>query len=202
MLLLYLFNHVKFTKFHITQGVTVTSTTALTYNIYKNQNREAKLNRSQENLELQSRDSFKDQVLSLNQKVENIQKQVGNLQEQVSKNINKLWDDFNIYSPIENIKDYFFSYTNFFDTHFSYYDQVLLFNILSAVLLLMLLFSTLMIFFSQYLIDRFKLSIRYPKLAKLLEYRKKFQTFYLYSNLFFSLFTILSIIIINIYVLI
>nr|WVH38134.1 hypothetical protein [Poriella subacida] len=76
-------------------------------------------------------------------------------------------------------------------------NSLLIFNILASLLILTLLISTLIIFYSNYLIAYFKIGERYPKLKIFLEYRMKFQKFYLFYNIAISAFLLLFIIFLN-----
>lgn len=79
--------------------------------------------------------------------------------------------------------------------------QLALFNLFTSVLFLVLLSSTAINLYSQYLIDKFKLQERYPKLYGILEVRRKLQKLYLYYNSLLALYFILMQIFLNLMVL-
>lgn len=88
---------------------------------------------------------------------------------------------------------------------YSYIDQlnimqnIALMNISAVVFILFSLVSILSIFFGEFLISKFHIKEKYPKLYKFIEIRRKFQTFYIIIDVL--IITIMSIItiIINIY---
>ena len=87
-----------------------------------------------------------------------------------------------------------FSITELFNKSiefFSGYDlltQTLIFNILSSTLLSSLLFSFLFSKFGNYLINKYNLEVKYPKLQFIFNLRLKYQKYY------FKYITIISII--------
>ena len=65
----------------------------------------------------------------------------------------------------------------------SFDQQIALFNLFGSVLLLSYLLSTAIILYSNYLIEKYNLEQRYPRIAVLLRYRQKFQKYYIYWNI-------------------
>lgn len=100
---------------------------------------------------------------------------------------------------INDLKEYFnliFNYLN----NFSLQDQILIFNSLNSFFILSLFFSFIMGKYANYLVDKFNLVNKFPKLSKLFHYRLQVQKYYyLYlsilavSALLFNLFINLSI---------
>ena len=108
-----------------------------------------------------------------------------------------------------------FSFTSFYDRFFenvkelysyvfslSLEYQLAFFNLFTSVLFLGLLSSTALNLYSQFLIDKFRLQERYPKLYRVLEFRKKVQRVYLYYNALVAIYFIFMQIFINLMVLI
>jgi hypothetical protein len=56
-------------------------------------------------------------------------------------------------------------------------------NLLFSQFILASVISIVFIFFGDYLITRFNLEIKYPRLAKIIGLRKKFQKYYLIVNI-------------------
>ena len=111
--------------------------------------------------------------------------------------VNKFIDDNNFLPSMDDI-------TNFLDylNSFSITDQIVLMNLLSSLLLLSFLISALFLFYSDYLIERFNIINKYPKVYKILMLRNKIKFLTLKINIFISLILLLNMIFINIYVLI
>ena len=65
----------------------------------------------------------------------------------------------------------------------SFDQQIALFNLFGSVLLLSYLLSTAIILYSNYLIEKYNLEQRYPRIAVLLRYRQKFQKYYISCNI-------------------
>ena len=78
---------------------------------------------------------------------------------------------------INNILDVINSYLDFFNS-FDLHQQLLLYNIMFTISLLLLLFSYIGGLYANYLIDKLDLSTRFPQIAKLLYYRLQYQKYY------------------------
>ena len=91
---------------------------------------------------------------------------------------NKLSDESCVF---DNVREYFNSYADFLQ-NLTFEQQIILFNFLCSILLLSYFLSILIIFYSNYLIERFDLEKRIPRIAVFLRYRAKFQRYYLYWN--------------------
>ena len=101
-----------------------------------------------------------------------------------------------------------FSFDKIYDSINSYYSfiftlsleaQLAFFNFLISAVFLVLLSSTAINLYSQYLIDRFKIGEKYPRLYKLLEFRKTIQSYHRYYNLILGLYFIFLQLFINLY---
>ena len=88
---------------------------------------------------------------------------------------NKLSDESCVF---DNVREYFNYYSDFLQ-NLSLEQQIILFNFLCSILLLSYIVSILIIFYSNYLIERFDLEKRYPRIAVYLRYRAKFQKYYI-----------------------
>ena len=82
-------------------------------------------------------------------------------------------------------------------SHLSTKELGALTHLFSSVLILLCLLSIIGIVYSDYLITKFKLEEKFPKLAKILKIRKMFQQYYLFLNFTIIIITLLAIIFIN-----
>ena len=80
-------------------------------------------------------------------------------------------DDTSIF---DNIIDILKDYSDFL-TNLNYIDQVILFNLFALIIITQALISIIIINYSKYLIERFQLETRFPKVAIFLRYRAKVQ---------------------------
>lgn len=105
-------------------------------------------------------------------------------------------DQNNLFGDVESLFNEFFESISNLDLT----QLILLFNIISSILLLNILISVLLSKYGDYLIEKFKLADKYPKLSKLILYRTKVQGIYFkyatilaFASLFFNLFINISI---------
>ena len=91
-------------------------------------------------------------------------------------------DDTSIF---DNIIDILKDYSDFL-TNLNYIDQVILFNLFALIIITQALISIIIINYSKYLIDRFQLETKYPRVAIYLRYRAKVQ----YINYIWQVFSI------------
>ena len=80
-------------------------------------------------------------------------------------------DDTSIF---DNIIDILKDYSDFL-TNLNYIDQVILFNLFALIIISQALITIVCINYSQYIIERFQLETRFPKVAIFLRYRAKVQ---------------------------
>lgn len=85
-------------------------------------------------------------------------------------------ENFNITS-IEDIKNLANDYLNFLSS-LDLNDSLHFFNCINSFLLLSLLYSYLVAKYGNYLIDRFNLEVRFPKISRLIKMRSKLQKYY------------------------
>ena len=89
---------------------------------------------------------------------------------------------------------------NYFNS-LPYESLILIFNILTSLLLLLFSISILSFYFSNYLIERYDIGHRWPRLYKLLNYRQKFISYYIKLEVTCALFLLMFNIIFNIFLL-
>lgn len=133
-------------------------------------------------------------VNTLEQKVDNLSK---NLSDFIS-NANKYINNFSITS-FQDLKDLFNKYMDFLGS-FDLQEQILIFNSLNSFFLLSLLSSFLFNKYGNFLITKFNLVEKFPKLYKIFYYRTQVQKYYFMyisflaiTSLIFNLFINLSI---------
>ena len=135
--------------------------------------------------------------------VKDTQKDVKDLSKKVDEIIDKgnnyLENNFLIPS-LDDLKTLFNKYFEFLSS-FDLHHQILVFNGLSSIFLLSLLFSYIIGLYGNYLIETFKLNTRFPKLSRLLHYRLQYQKFYFKYLFILALFTLLFNLFINLSIL-
>ena len=187
-------------------GITMFGVGALSYSIF-NTKRAERVNSIIYNTLLKDlRETKKESVKSraenteIKDKLELLEKGLNKVTE-MSENVGKKITEYTNFLPsLEDIKSFFNNYLDFLYS-FSVQDQLILLNILSSVLLLSLLFSSLLTNYSNYLIDYYNLSNKFPKIAKYLALRQKLSIYYLKWNIFIGTCLLLNMIFINAYVL-
>ena len=70
-------------------------------------------------------------------------------------------------------------------------------NLVSSVFILLCVFNIIGIIYSNFLLDYFKLEVKYPKLGKLLKVRVVFRKYYLILNFSIIIITLLALIYLN-----
>jgi hypothetical protein len=103
---------------------------------------------------------------------------------------NKFLEDFNFYKFIENYRNYISS----LDLN----QLCQLITISFSIPTLICFINILIINFGDYIINYLELDKRYPKLARIIDIRKKFSKFYIFINSIIMFISILTIIFINI----
>ncbi len=123
-------------------------------------------------------DQLRKQELLLNQKELEIKAELEESQKEVDEKINSIEVSKNSILNIDfNIKEYFDS--------LSVYEKISICFLVLNQIIISCVISILFIIYGDYLITRFKLETRFPKLAKIIKYRRQFQKYYLYYNIFF-----------------
>jgi hypothetical protein len=78
------------------------------------------------------------------------------------------------------------------------FQTLALSHLFVIILIFILLIDLISIYFSNYLIERFNTKEKYPRIYKLLEIRRIFQTFYLVKDIIIILIALIALFIINI----
>lgn len=210
MLLSFLINYWKFPKIPV--GLSGVSIVALVTGVF-GQRRAARANqRTNERLDQQhdylSRRMTENHEENMN-KLRELQEQNAQLQEQlkestrsIKESTTKKFVEFNdALLTWEDITDYFYKIIHFGESvPFEY--GITLSHLLLMLFILFLLFSHLSVLYGNYLIEKFDLVNKYPKLHKILEYRMKYQKFYMFYNAIVAITLLLIFIIIDILILI
>lgn len=113
--------------------------------------------------------------------------------ENIETNTKKLINNFNISS----IRDLFNKILDFF-SELDFFSTSLIYNIICSSFLLSLLFSFLIGKYGNYLIARFNLEVKYPKLVRIFKFRLQLQKYYFTYLTILAILTLLSNIILNI----
>lgn len=116
----------------------------------------------------------------------------------------------NIIAKVEeylNSKDNYLDLDLFKEIYFyifnlSIIQNIAFMNISALIFILLSLISILSIFFGDYLINKFSINVKYPKLYKFIELRRKFQNFYIITDSLIIILMIIILLIVNLYLLI
>jgi len=100
-----------------------------------------------------------------------------------------LQGDNPIFNIIKDFKEYLAS--------LSVMEICLVINITSCVFIITCIISILFAISGNYLIDKFSLENKLPKLSKIIQFRVKFQRYYIIVNSIFIIITVLSLIFVN-----
>lgn len=95
------------------------------------------------------------------------------------------------YQLIDNYKEFL--------TTINSEQKIIIINIIGFLMLFITLINIISVLFGDYLIDKFKLESKYPKLAKFIQLRKKINESYLKFNIILLFIFIIFAIIINLY---
>lgn len=101
----------------------------------------------------------------------------------------KFMDDNSIFNIIKEFKEYLASLNAM--------EICLIINITSCVFIFTCIISIFFAISGNYLIDKFSLEQKLPKLSKLIQLRVKFQRYYVFINSFFIILGMLSLIFVN-----
>lgn len=187
-------------RFRLPTGITVFGVGGLSYNIYQAK-KSARLSQQRHAEQLNALREHHEQtnqaLQALSQENLRLRQELERFTEASKNSVNKFIDDNNFLPSMDDIRN-FLDYLN----SFSITDQIVLMNLLSSLLLLSFLISALFLFYSDYLIERFNIINKYPKVYKILMLRNKIKFLTLKINIFISLILLLNMIFINIYVLI
>jgi hypothetical protein len=135
---------------------------------------------------------------------------LNNLSENISNSNDKLSDVIDLVFKSGGSSEYKFLFvdqiTKFISTYQDYLSTLTLMqtgalvHIILSIFILFCLFTIIGIFYGDILIKYFILEEKYPKLAKFIQIRRKFQQYYLLLNILLIFIALLSIIYVNILV--
>jgi hypothetical protein len=146
------------------------------------------------NLENISDSTINDQI----QEVENTDVEIHNLYESVNNKFDSFINKINtLLNDSNNKSQYLDSLQQFFDG-LNYEQNLAMSNILGSMFIIFTLFSIISIFYGDKLITYFDLENKYPKMAKFIQIRRKFQQYYLLINIALIIIVLLLIIYVNI----
>lgn len=80
----------------------------------------------------------------------------------------------------------------------NYFQTLALSHLFAIILIFILLIDLMGIYFSNYLINKFNVKDKYPRIYKLLEIRRKFQRFYLIKDLIIIIIALIALTYLNI----
>jgi hypothetical protein len=80
----------------------------------------------------------------------------------------------------------------------NYFQSLALSHLFAIILILILLIDLMSIYFSDYLLERFNIEDKYPRIYKLLKLRRKFQRFYLIKDLIIIIIALIALTYLNI----
>lgn len=187
--------------------------------------RNQKLSVEIQNLSLKIKEGEMDTILENNKitetKIEEIRQNIDEVVNASSNVIPKLESldnklkSFNndLNSIITKVEEYINSKDNFLDLDlfkeiYSYIENmsiiqnIAFMNISALIFTLFSLISILSIFFGEYLIIKFSIKEKYPKISKFIEIRRKFQRFYIIIDSLIIILMIIILLIVNLYLLI
>jgi hypothetical protein len=133
------------------------------------------------------------------QKVTNTDVEIHNMYESVNNKFDSFINKINtlLNNNSGNKSQYLDSLLQFFDG-LNYQQNLALSNILGSIFIIFTLFSIISIFYGEKLIIYFDLENKFPKVAKFIQIRRKFQQYYLLINIALILIVLLLIIYVNI----
>lgn len=126
-------------------------------------------------------------VIEVNNSMKEINKDLTEVVNQIDETLRSCIIDLDLFNSI-------ITYINNLNFH-----QTLAFtHICSVILIFIFLIDLIGIVFSDYLIERFNTKVKYPRLYKILEIRRKFKVFYLIKDIIIILIILILLALINI----
>jgi hypothetical protein len=150
--------------------------------------------------ELQTKYSENSGDTSINDKIQeviNTGEEIHNMYESVNNKFDSFINKINTLLNSGNKSQYLDSLQNFFDG-LNYEQNLAIVHISGSIFILFSLFTLISIFYGDKLIRFFDLENRFPKLAKFIQIRRKFQQYYLLINISLMIVILLLIIYVNI----
>ena len=138
-------------------------------------------------------DNIIDQLSDVNQKFQNTNNDLNSFIDVVQKYVNSKNNNFIPNSFTNLIND-----LNNIINSMTLEQNLAFINISASFFILFSMFSILFIFYGDYLITKLNLETKYPRLAKLIQLRRKFQHFYILLDITISIIFLLLIIYLNI----
>jgi hypothetical protein len=161
-------------------------------------------------------------INNISENVNNIRKSLDNLQGEITPNIptpnfeeitsvnktlieqNKIYEDIlkfvskSVGNSGDNSNSFIIDNTlidsiNNFYSNLSIIETLVVIHISGFIAILVSMFSILTIFYGEFFIQKFNLESKFPKLAKFIQLRRKFQQFYLITNFLLILLVILAL---------
>ena len=148
-------------------------------------------NKYSENMEDPAINDKIQEVISTGEEIQNMYESVNNKFDSFINKINTLLNNSN------NKSQYFDSLQSFFDG-LNYEQNLAVVHISGSMFILFGLISIISIIYGEKLIIFFDLENRFPKIAKFIQIRRKFQQYYLIMNIVLIIIVLLIIICINI----
>lgn len=132
------------------------------------------------------------------QEIENTNVEIHNMYESVNTKFDSFINKVNtLLNNSGNKSQYFDSFQSIIDG-FNYEQNLAMSNILGSMFIIFTLISIISIFYGDKLIIFFNLENKYPKIAKFIQIRRKFQQYYLLMNIGLIIIVLLLIIYVNI----
>jgi hypothetical protein len=151
-------------------------------------------NKYSENINDSTGTALKDQI----EELINTDVKINNMYESVNSKFDSFINKINtLLNNSGNKSQYFDSLQSFFDG-LNYEQNLAMANILGSIFIIFTLFSIISIFYGDKLITYFDLENKYPKTAKFIQIRRKFQQYYLIMNIGLIFIVLLLIIYVNI----
>jgi len=151
-----------------------------------NDNKIDLLNRKINNL-LENKIFDEGSIIEVDNTMKNINSDLLEIFNKINDCLKNNFIDLDIFNQIQT----YFNTLNVFQT-------LALSHIFAIILIFILLIDLISIYFSNYLIEKFNTKEKYPRIYKLLEIRRKFQTFYLIKDMIIILVALIALFIINI----
>jgi len=123
-------------------------------------------------------------MIEVNNSVKGVNKELLELFIKIEDCVKSNLVDLNIFNDLQ-------TYIN----NLNYFQTLALSHLFAIILIFILITDLLSIYFSDYLIDKFNIERKYPRIYKLLELRRKFKTFYLIKDIIIILIVFNSFII-------
>lgn len=125
--------------------------------------------------------------------VENFTNILNNVIDEISKNNSNEFIGENF---ITLIKDFLTNLTNML-SQLTFEQTICLGNLISSIFIFLCILNILSVLYSKFLLEYFKIEIKFPKLSRLLKFRMQFNRYYLILNSVIIIFILLALIYLN-----